>query len=209
MSGQQITFHPIGKKLQTSLAFLACRHALILHFQALGNPLRQLGALYRFNLQGDTKLVQGAKPGAFLGGIVQFWQDEQGQGAVIALCTLRQLLNHGAALFAGLARWNANFQHLSIGKQTQRTTGRQNFAPIEVRTRDHMHTALGVALCTRRGANGIGSLLHQQGFITVQGVQTAQAFLQMRLKLRQGQLHKLKALQINMSHACLHTIKVS
>jgi hypothetical protein len=40
----------------------------------------------------------------------------------------------------------------------------------------------------------IGCLLHQQGFIAMQGVQTAQTFLQMRLKLGQGQLHKSMAL---------------
>jgi hypothetical protein len=45
-------------------------------------------------------------------------------------------------------------------------------------------------LQTGSGANGIGRLLHQQGFIAVQGVQASQAFLQMSLKLRQGQLHK-------------------
>jgi hypothetical protein len=53
-----------------------------------------------------------------------------------------------------------------------------------------VHTALGIALQTGSSANGIGRLLHQQGFIAVQGVQASQAFLQMSLKLRQGQLHK-------------------
>jgi hypothetical protein len=45
-------------------------------------------------------------------------------------------------------------------------------------------------LHSRGCANGIGRLLHQQGLIAVQGIKTSQAFLQMCLKLRQGQLHK-------------------
>ena len=54
------------------------------------------------------------------------------------------------------------------------------------------HTSLGKALAARCGANGVCGLLHQQRFIAVQGVQAAQTFLQMRLDLRQGQLHGKK-----------------
>jgi hypothetical protein len=61
-----------------------------------------------------------------------------------------------------------------------------------------VHTSLGIALRSGCGANGVGSLLHQQGFIAMQSVQTAQTFLQMRLKLWQGQLHRSMALQMDM-----------
>ena len=37
-----------------------------------------------------------------------------------------------------------------------------------MRTRHHVHTALGVALRPRCCPNGIGGLLHQQGFIAMQ-----------------------------------------
>jgi hypothetical protein len=70
-----------------------------------------------------------------------------------------------------------------------------------------MHTALGIALCTRCGANGVGCLLHQQGLIAMQGVQTAQTFLQMRVKLRQGQLHKSMAHQNGVCRMSLLAIK--
>jgi hypothetical protein len=70
-----------------------------------------------------------------------------------------------------------------------------------------VHTELGIALRSGCGPNDIGGLLHQQGFIAMQGVQTAQTFLQMRLELGQGQLHKSMALQMGMRHKYLLALK--
>jgi len=56
---------------------------------------------------------------------------------------------------------------------------------------DRVGSALCVALDACRRTDGIGGLLHQQRLVAVQGVEAAQAFLQVRAKLGQGQLHGL------------------
>jgi hypothetical protein len=55
-----------------------------------------------------------------------------------------------------------------------------------------MNTAFCKSLGTRFRTNRVCRLLNQQRFITVEGVQAAQTFLQMRLELGQGQLHESK-----------------
>jgi len=81
-------------------------------------------------------------------------------------------------------------KNLPLGKKTHGAACCQHLAPIKVSARHHMHAAFGIALLSRCCANGICRFLHQQSLITVQGIKTSQAFLQMCLKLRQGQLHK-------------------
>ena len=131
--GEQIALHPVGKKLQGALPFFACGHALTLQLQALGDPHRQSLALHGFDLQGDAKIVQRAKPGAFFGGRVQARQHKQGQGVGVALRGLRQLLDRRAAFFAGFARRDAHFHDLPVGKQAQRAAAGQHLAPVKVR----------------------------------------------------------------------------
>ena len=99
---QQIAFHAVGKKGQRALSLFSRHHALALGVEALGNPLRQCAALDRIDLHADAVAVQGAKPRAGFGGFVQARQQHQGERAVVAHRCLRQLLQRGTALFAGL-----------------------------------------------------------------------------------------------------------
>jgi len=58
-----------------------------------------------------------------------------------------------------------------------------------MRARHGEAAALGVALGARRGADGVGRLLLQQGFVAVQHIQRREAALQLRRELGQGDLH--------------------
>ncbi|MOA41476.1 hypothetical protein D3C78_1634400 [compost metagenome] len=100
-----------------------------------------------------------------------------------------QLLQRQAAVLAGLARRNADFQDLLVGKQRQRAARREHRTPVEVRASDGVAAALGIARGARRGPDGVGRLLLLQRLIAVQGIERAQALAQMGIELVQNKLH--------------------
>jgi hypothetical protein len=108
---------------------------------------------------------------------------------VIALRAFSQLLQRGAALLARLARGDADFHHLPVGKQAQAAARGQHLAPVKVGAGHRVHRALGVALRARHRANGVSRLLDQQRFVAVQRVQRLQAALQVLAELGGGELH--------------------
>ena len=189
VGGEQIAFHPVGKKLQRVLALLARSHALALRGQALGNPLRQRGALHRLHLHADAVIFQGHEPGGGLGGLVQARQEHDGQRAVIALRLLGQLLQGGAAFLARLAAGNADFDDLLVGKQAQAACGGQHLAPVKVGTGHGVGAALAKALGAGVGAQGVQGFELEQRLVAVQGVQAFEATLQVPGQLRGGNLH--------------------
>jgi hypothetical protein len=130
--GEQVAFHPIGEKLQGSLTFFTRYYPLPLGSQTMGNPLRQGVALNRLHLQGNTTAFQRTKPGAGLGHLVQTREHHDSQHVVIALRALGQLLQGHAAVFAGLATGDADFNNLFVSEQAQRAPRCQHFAPVKV-----------------------------------------------------------------------------
>ncbi len=191
VGSEQIAFDAVGKKGQRALAFLAADDALALGAQALGNPLRQCSALDRLDGHADAVAVQCGKPRAGFGRFIEARQQHQRQRAVVASGGLRQLLQRRTALFARLARGHADFQNLLVGKQALRTASGAHRAPVKVRAGHGEAAALGVALRARGGADGVGRFLLQQRLVAMQGVERAQAFVQVRRQLVQGELHGL------------------
>ena len=155
MRRQQVAFHPIGKKLQGVLARFAFAHALLLRAQAMRNPSGQGVTLNRVNLHADAVVLQRGKPRGAFGGFVQARQQHHRQSAVIAHRQFRNVLQRHAAIFTGLARGDADFNQLLVGKQTHGATGRQHLAPVKVRACHGEHAALGEALRTRGDTQGV------------------------------------------------------
>jgi hypothetical protein len=114
---------------------------------------------------------------------IQPRQHDQHQGAVVALRAFGQLRQRGAAVLAGLARWNSDLHDLPIGKEAQRATRRQHLAPVEVRSRDRVHSALGVALGARCRADRVRRFLHKQRLVAVQRVERTQTLAEVLRQL--------------------------
>ncbi|MDT4877543.1 hypothetical protein FQZ97_1130740 [compost metagenome] len=58
-----------------------------------------------------------------------------------------------------------------------------------MRTGHGVHRAFGVALLARGRANGVARFLDQQRLVAVQGVEAAQAALELAGELRRSDLH--------------------
>ena len=76
-----------------------------------------------------------------------------------------------------------------VGKQAQRSTRCQHFAPVKVCARYGVGCPLGKALLPCHGANGVQRFLLQQGLVSVQGVQAFEPALQVVAELVGGELH--------------------
>ena len=189
MCSQQIAFHPVRKKLQRALAFFTARHALALLLQPLGDPLRQVAALYRVKLHRHAVAVKCAKPGTLGCHAVQPGQNHQRQRVRVALRALGDLLQIGGAVLAGLACGNADLDDLLVGEQTQRAAAGQHRAPVKVRTLRCVHRAFRETLLAGGLAQRIRKFLHQQRLVPMQGVQAFQPALQVLVKLDGGQVH--------------------
>ena len=115
---QQVAFHAVGKNC--SVRWPSSPGAtLALRAQALGNPLRQCTALDGIDLHRNARSVERAKPGARLRGLVQPGQLHQRERAVVAPRAFGNLLQRHAAILAGLARGDTDFNDLPVGKQAQ------------------------------------------------------------------------------------------
>ena len=189
MGREQVALDAIGKKRQRALASLTGLHALTLTLHALRDPRRQRGALDGVDLHHRARGLERGKPGRGAHDLVGARQHHQRERAVIALRRLGQFLQRLRAILAGLAGGDAHFKNLLVGKQAHRAAGGEHFTPVEVRTRDGVHRAFGMALGTRRTADRIAGLLHQQGVVAVHRVEGAQAALQMGFELGGGDLH--------------------
>ena len=110
--GKQIALHAVGKKAQRLLALLPAAYALALLLQALRNPARQGGALYRVDGNTCAALLKRGKPCAAFGGFVQARQSHQQQRIGVGAAFLRQLLQHGGPVFAWLACRYVDFNDL-------------------------------------------------------------------------------------------------
>ncbi len=152
---QQVALYSVGKKLQRALAFFTRINPLALHAQALGNPGGQRAALHRLNLQRNAKTLQCRKPRAGLGHLVQARQHHDGQQRIVVLRGLRQLLQCHAAVFAGLATGDANFDNLLVRKQTQAAARSQHLAPVKMRPGYGVRDAFGITLRPRLHADGV------------------------------------------------------
>ena len=155
MRRQQIAFHTLGKKLQGVLPRLSASHALLLCVQAVRDPRGQRMALDRINLHTDAVVLQRAEPSRAFGGFIKTWQQHHRERAVVTDCQIGNLLQGGAAFLTRLARRNADFNQLLVGKQTHGATGCQDLAPVKVRPRHGVDAALGVALRAGCGAQSI------------------------------------------------------
>ncbi len=187
--GQQVTFHPVGEKLQTALARRTGLHALLVARQALRDPLWQSAALDGIDLQRDAKALQRAEPGGVFAGTVQLRQQHQAQRRIVILRRLRQLLDGFGSGNARLAAGQAQLKQLFVGKQAQGATGCQHLGPIEVGPDDAVHAAFGKALRPGGSADGIRRFLHQQRLVAMQRVEALQPVLQVLGELIRGELH--------------------
>ena len=190
VGGEQVALDLVGKEAQAALTGFARLDALTLVGHALGDPGGQGGALDRLKRQADARALQGLKPGAAFGGLVQSGQADQGEHIGAVGGALGQLLQSGAAFFARLARRNAHLDQLAVAKQAHGRAAGQHLGPVKMRARHREHGALGEALGAGAGADGVGRLLHQQGLVTMQHIQAAQTFFQVGAELGGRDLHQ-------------------
>ena len=144
---------------------------------ALGNPSGQ--GLTGNGVSGNPCAVlhQGIDPTGFALGRVQSGQDHQTDDGIVGEL-FSPILQSLAAVFARLARWNAQLQYLSLGKQTHRTTRSQHFAPIEIVARSHDDLSLGHTLRTRSLANRVLGFHGLQGLVAANHIELTQALVE-------------------------------
>ena len=189
MRGQRIALDPVGKKLQGVLPLLARFHAQTHGCQAHGQPLRQRAALHGLHGNRHTVALQRHEPGAGLGRFVQVRQQHDGQIALVPHRRLGQLLQRGAAFFAGFAAGDTDFGDVFVRKQTHGLAGREHGAPVEVRAHYGVRCALAEALGAGGGPNLVQALELQERVVAVQHIQAFETALQMACELLGAELH--------------------
>ncbi len=192
--GQQVALHAIGNELQRATAGLARFHPLLLASQTLTDPAGQLGTVHRIDLDRHARPFQRREPRRFGGGKVQPRQRDQRDsvGGRPRRCARGQRPQRLAAVLAGLAGRNAQFDDLAVTEQRHRLLRLRHARPRETAL-DRHHVALGKALCARRLAQRIDGFQHQQVLVAVHHVQRRQALgpglLQVAFQRIEPQLH--------------------
>ena len=194
MRGEQIAFHALGDERQRTPPFFAGGDSLALRGEPLADPIRQLRALDRIDLQRDARVGQSREPRRLLRGRVEPRQRDHGEHVVIDGSSER--FQRVRAFLAGLARRNTQLDQLTVAEQRHRLARAQQRTPVEPAL-DREHRAVGEAGRARRGANPVARFLREQVLVAVHDVQSGESLGEMRFERVKSQLHGYRSARLN------------
>ena len=131
-------------------------------------PARQFAGIHRPQLNRGPGLVKRLVPLAVDGLLVDLAGDDQQH--IVGGGDFEVLEQGLAALGAGFAAGQADLQQAAVGEQRQVAGALQYHLPVEVLAASLDHLALVAAGGAGGGADGVGALLDQQGFVAADQV---------------------------------------
>ena len=191
--GEQVAFDSVCKECKRALARLAAPDPLALRTQALCDPHRQCRALDGIDAHGDACGIERLEPAALLLLSIQARQLDQRDDVVTE--RLAVALQRLGPVLARLAGRNADLDQLLVGKQTHRLGRPQQAAPVEVSARHGVHRSFGVPCMPGRKTQLIACFLREEWLVAPDGVERADALLEMTPELIDAQLHGLSPRQ--------------